>query len=105
MASRTHQRMVKSKRKMVNNPTSYQCDNIKRFLNSFSNGFIAIERGLGVDLCAFEINTIFEDIGSTILFYLKKVTYPKLIITRINVKIRIVNSLQGKRIEWIVKYL
>jgi hypothetical protein len=38
-----------SRSKMENNPTSYQDDNIQRFLTCFSNRVIIVKRGLGND--------------------------------------------------------
>jgi hypothetical protein len=50
---------------------------------------------------------IFEDIGWTILFYLKKVTYPKLIITNIGLMLNLGMSVTYKvnTLNLIVKYL
>jgi hypothetical protein len=70
---------VESRSKKANDPIFYQGDNIQRFCTSFSNRSIVIERGLGNDLCVFGIDGIFEQIGWSTLFYIKKPTYSKFI--------------------------
>ena len=47
---------MESKSKKANDPTSYQGDNVKKFLSSFANRSIAIERVLITDLYAFGID-------------------------------------------------
>jgi len=48
-----------SRSKMENNPTSYQDDNIQRFLTCFSNRVIIVKRGLENDWCVFDIDMYF----------------------------------------------
>lgn len=38
-------------------------DNVQIFLSSFANMSTTIERGLGIDLCAFGIDGIYESMG------------------------------------------
>lgn len=96
---------MESRSKRANDPTSYQGENIQRFLVSFSNRSIVVARGSKLDLCAFGIDTIFKEMGWSTLFCLKKPTYPKLIKMffanmRVNMKHKIVSSLQDKHIEF-----
>jgi hypothetical protein len=79
MSWRKRQREVESRSKKANDLTFYQSDDSQRFFSSFSNRSIAIERGLGNDRCAFKIDGIFEQIGWSTLFYIKKSTYSKFI--------------------------
>jgi hypothetical protein len=68
---------VELKSKKANDPTSYQGDNVKKFLSSFANRSIAIERVLIIDLYAFGIDEMNASISWRNLFFLKKPSYPK----------------------------
>lgn len=48
---------------MVNDPNIPLSDNVKKFMNSFANRSIVIERGLRSMLRDFEIDTIFDYMG------------------------------------------
>lgn len=68
---------MESKSKKANDPTSYQGDNVKKFLSFFANRSIAIERVLITDLYAFGIDEMNASISWRNLFFLKKPSYPK----------------------------
>jgi hypothetical protein len=48
MTPQKRSRDVESRRKEANNPHSLTSDNVERYMNSFSNRAIAIERGIQV---------------------------------------------------------
>lgn len=47
MTPKKYIRDVESRRKQVNEPNFPQNDNVEKFINSFANQFIAVEKGLG----------------------------------------------------------
>jgi len=105
MAPKKHLGDIKTRSKRANDPTSYQGDNIQRFLSSFSNRAIVVEKGLENDLITFSIYTIFNQLGWITLFDLKKPIYLKLIEMffinmRITMEPKISSNIQDKPIEF-----
>ncbi|KAF9682512.1 hypothetical protein SADUNF_Sadunf05G0116600 [Salix dunnii] len=105
MAPKKRLRRTESRSKQANDPTSSSGDNIQRFLSDFSNRAICVERGLGNDLSALGIDTLFAEMGWYSLYEYKKPTYPKLMRMffanmRVNVEPRIISTLQGNPIEF-----
>ncbi|KAF9662218.1 hypothetical protein SADUNF_Sadunf18G0030400 [Salix dunnii] len=91
--------------KQANDPTSSSGDNVQRFLSNFSNRAICVERGLGNDLSALVIDTLFAEMGWYSLYEYKKPTCPKLMRMffanmRVNVEPRIISTLQENPIEF-----
>jgi len=90
---------------MLNDPNIPLSDNVEKFMNSFTNWSIVVERGLRSMVRDFEIDTIFDYMGWQNLFHLKNPTYLKLIRMfffanmQINMKHRIASHLQNIRIE------
>jgi hypothetical protein len=64
---------------MLNDPNILLSDNVEKFVNSFANWSIVVERGLRSMVRDFEIDIIFDYMGWQNLFHLKKPTYLKLI--------------------------
>ena len=105
MAPKKRLRRTESRSKQANDPTSSSGDNVQRFLSNFSNRAICVERGLGNDLSALGIDTLFAEMGWYSLYEYKKPTYPKLMRMffanmRVNVEPRIISTLQENPIEF-----
>jgi len=105
MAPNKHLGDIKTRSKRANDPTSYQGDNIQRFLSSFSNRVIVVEKGLKNYLITFGVYIIFNQMGWITLFDLKKPIYLKLIEMffvnmRITMKPKISSNIQDKPIEF-----
>lgn len=65
--------------KRANDPQSPPSYNMKRCMTIFSNRSVAIERDVGDEVNAFVINTLFEEMGWSTIYKMKKATYPSLI--------------------------
>ncbi|KAF9663445.1 hypothetical protein SADUNF_Sadunf17G0050800 [Salix dunnii] len=63
MAPKKRLRRTESRSKQANDPTSSSGGNVQRFLSNFSNRAICVERGLGNDLSALGIDTLFAEIA------------------------------------------
>lgn len=72
-------RDVESRRKQANNPSSFPSKNVERYMTTFSNRTIAIERGIKDDLNAFGIKSLFDEMDWSMIYNMKKLIYPTLV--------------------------
>ena len=70
---------MESRRKHINDPTSCQGDDVKRFISTFTSHSITIEKGLRNVRSDFSIDIIFEYMSWSTLYHLKNLIYSKLI--------------------------
>jgi len=105
MALKKQIRTSELKSKRDNDPQSPPSDNIERYMITFLNRSIAIKRGIGDDLNVFGVENLFEKIGWSSIYNMKKATYPSFIRMffaniRITYEPRIMSSLQNKLIKF-----